>query len=59
MPADTENSPDEIQEVTALVSRLVINGVFDLPRQNRLNARFPDVRPLTMREFLEKTWQKQ
>lgn len=59
MPAGTEISPDDMQEVTALVGRLVVNGVFDLPRENRLNARFPDVRPLTMREFLEQTWQKQ
>jgi hypothetical protein len=54
---DTANdSIDELKEVTALCSRLIVNGVFQFPKENRLNARFPDVRPITMRELLEKCW---
>ena len=56
MPAGTDYPPEEVQEITALVDRLVINGVFDLPRENRLNNEFYDVRARTMREFLEYTW---
>ncbi|KAJ5778246.1 hypothetical protein N7520_001492 [Penicillium odoratum] len=51
-----EDSIDELKEVTALVSRLTVYGVFQLPKENRLNAQFPDVRPITMRELLEKCW---
>lgn len=56
MPKGIEYPEDELKETTALVSRLTVNGVFDLPRENRLNDRFPDVQPITMREFLEKAW---
>ncbi|KAJ5175322.1 uncharacterized protein N7482_001199 [Penicillium canariense] len=55
MPSDM-GSPEEMKEITALVSRLVVAGVFDLPKENRLSDRFPEVRPMKMREFLEKCW---
>ncbi|KAJ5895265.1 hypothetical protein N7495_006956 [Penicillium taxi] len=55
---DVEYSTEELKETTALVSRLTVNGVFQLPRENRLNSLFPELRPVTMREFLEKSWRK-
>lgn len=51
-----DDSIEELKEVTALCSRLIVNGVFQLPKENRLNTRFPDVQPITMRELLEKCW---
>lgn len=51
-----EYSEEELKETTALVSRLTVNGVFQLPKENRLNDLFPEIRPITMREFLEKYW---
>lgn len=56
MPKGAEYPVEELKETTALVSRLTVYGVFDLPKENRMNARFPDVRPITMKEFLEKAW---
>lgn len=56
MPAGVEFSAEELKEVTALVSRLTVNRVFDLPKDNRLNERFPDVQPKTMKEFLVEAW---
>ncbi|KAJ5579973.1 uncharacterized protein N7459_005958 [Penicillium hispanicum] len=56
MPDGTEGSPEELQEITALVSRLTVNGVFDLRREENLNTLFPEVKPITMKEFLEKAW---
>lgn len=53
MPRGTEYPEDELKEVTALVSRLTVHGVFNLPKENRLNERFPDMKPITMKEFLE------
>ncbi|PYH49127.1 uncharacterized protein BP01DRAFT_352646 [Aspergillus saccharolyticus JOP 1030-1] len=47
---------EEAHEVTQLVSRLTIAKVFDLPIEGRLNARFPDIKPLRMKEFLERAW---
>ncbi|KAJ5604901.1 hypothetical protein N7510_010055 [Penicillium lagena] len=58
MPDGTEYAESEVKEVTALVSRLTVNGVFDLPKEGRLNAQFPDVRPITMKQFLIDSWQK-
>ncbi|OGM51146.1 nmrA-like family protein [Aspergillus bombycis] len=56
MPADTGYSAEELKETTALVSRLTIAGVFDLPRENRLNARFPDIETTKLEYFLSKAW---
>lgn len=56
MPSGTEYPQDETKDVTALVSRLTVNGVFQLRKEDRLNTRFLEVRPLTVREFLEKSW---
>ncbi|KAJ5681724.1 uncharacterized protein N7477_001664 [Penicillium maclennaniae] len=56
MPRGIEYQEDELKETTALVSRLTVNGVFDLPKENRLNERFPNVQPITMRKLLEKAW---
>lgn len=53
MPSGVEYPTDEVKEVTALVSRLTVNGVFDLPKENRLNERFPEIKPTKMKEFLE------
>lgn len=55
-PRGTEYSEDEVKEVMALVSRLTVNGVFQLPKENRLNAKIPEITPITMREFLERHW---
>lgn len=52
-----EYSSDELKEVTALVSRLTVNNVFQLPG-DRLNTRFPEVKPITMRQFLQNAWNR-
>ncbi|KAJ5366737.1 hypothetical protein N7541_000678 [Penicillium brevicompactum] len=54
-PEGVDSSSDELKETTALVSRLTVNDVFDLPK-DRLNAKFPEVKPLTVREFLRNAW---
>ncbi|KAB8259549.1 hypothetical protein BDV32DRAFT_124350 [Aspergillus pseudonomiae] len=57
MPTDTGYSAEELKETTALVSRLTIAGVFDLPRENRLNARFPDIETTKLKDFLSQAWE--
>ncbi|KAB8222854.1 hypothetical protein BDV33DRAFT_200992 [Aspergillus novoparasiticus] len=56
MPSGTGYSVEELKETTTLVSRLTIAGVFDLPRENRLNARFPDIETTKLKALLEKAW---
>ncbi|CAI7615903.1 unnamed protein product [Penicillium discolor] len=56
-PEGIEYSSDELKEVTALVSRLTVNNVFQLPG-DRLNTRFPEVKPITMRQFLHNAWNR-
>ena len=58
-PPGTNYSEEEMKEVTVLVSRLTVNGVFQLPRENRLNELFADMKPTTMKELLERSWKKQ
>ncbi|OJZ91581.1 hypothetical protein ASPFODRAFT_123349 [Aspergillus luchuensis CBS 106.47] len=54
-PFLTGVSEEEAREMTVLVSRLTIAGAFDLPKE-RMNALFPDIKPVKMREFLINTW---
>ncbi|KAJ9488111.1 hypothetical protein VN97_g5194 [Penicillium thymicola] len=56
-PEGIEYSTDELKEATALVSRLTVNNVFQLPG-DRLNTRFPEVKPVTMRQFLHNAWNR-
>ena len=56
MPEGNPYSPEDLQEMTALVSRLTIAGVFKLPAENRLNDKFPDLRPVKMKQFLQEAW---
>ncbi|KAJ5207027.1 hypothetical protein N7472_003475 [Penicillium cf. griseofulvum] len=56
-PVGMECSSDEIKEMTALVSSLTVNNVFQLP-DDRLNTRFPEVKPITMRQFLHNAWNR-
>ena len=56
-PEGVESSSDELKEVTALVSRLTVNNVFQLPK-DRLNTQFPEVKPLKVREFLQNAWKQ-
>jgi hypothetical protein len=58
MPDGTEYPESEIKEVTTLVSWLTVHGVFNLPKEGRLNARFPEVQPITMKQFLIDAWRK-
>ncbi|CAG7956772.1 unnamed protein product [Penicillium salamii] len=54
-PEGVDSSSDDLKEITALVSRLTVNNVFDLPK-DRLSDQFPEVKPLTVREFLHNAW---
>ncbi|OQE39051.1 hypothetical protein PENCOP_c007G02323 [Penicillium coprophilum] len=56
-PEGMEYSSNEVKETTALVSRLTVNNVFRLPG-DRLNTRFPEVKPVTMRKFLHSAWNR-
>ena len=56
-PEGIEYSSDELKEVTALVSRLTVNDVFRLP-DDRLNTRFPEIKPITMRQILHSAWNR-
>ncbi|KAJ5498249.1 hypothetical protein N7453_007300 [Penicillium expansum] len=56
-PEGIEYSSDELKEVTALVSRLTVNNVFQMPG-DRLNSLFLDVKPITMRQLLHNAWKR-
>jgi hypothetical protein len=56
MPAETGYTIEELKETTALVSRLTIAGVFNLPAEDRLNARFPEIETTKIKDFLHNAW---
>ncbi|PYI07711.1 NAD(P)-binding protein [Aspergillus sclerotiicarbonarius CBS 121057] len=51
-PFHPGTSEEEARETAVLVSRLTIVGAFDLPKE-RLNTKFPDLKPVKLREFLQ------
>ncbi|RAK96772.1 uncharacterized protein BO80DRAFT_391028 [Aspergillus ibericus CBS 121593] len=51
-------SEEEVRETTVLVSRLTIAGAFDLPKE-RMNTKFPDLKPVKLKEFLIDAWRDQ
>ncbi|KAK2873348.1 hypothetical protein FQN49_002422 [Arthroderma sp. PD_2] len=48
--------PEITQWVTSYISHAVVNDGFKMPLENRLNNLFPDIQPVSMREFLSKAW---
>ncbi|PLB47427.1 NmrA-like family protein [Aspergillus steynii IBT 23096] len=58
MPPGCPYSEDEVYEMTVLVSRLTIAGVFDLPKIGRLNDRFPDISTKKLRDFMRDAWKE-
>lgn len=58
MPPGCPYSEDEVHETTVLVSRLTISGVFNLPKNDRLNDRFPDIPLKKLRDLVLKSWKQ-
>ncbi|KAM5441868.1 hypothetical protein MferCBS31731_003130 [Microsporum ferrugineum] len=48
--------PEIIQWVVSYMSQVAVIDGFKMPKENRLNDLFPDVQPVTAREFLTKAW---
>ncbi|PVH81493.1 NAD(P)-binding protein [Cadophora sp. DSE1049] len=47
---------EKLQHVFAVFGQWVAAGFFDLPVENSLNAKFPDIKTLTVKEMLDQTW---
>lgn len=58
MPKGAPFPEDEMEEYIVLFGYLTIREAFRVPVENRLNGKFPDLRPLTFKEFLNETWGK-
>ena len=54
-PFHPGTSEEETRETAVLVGRLTIAGAFDLPKE-RMNTRFPDLKPVKLRDFLISAW---
>ncbi|EFR02912.1 hypothetical protein MGYG_05913 [Nannizzia gypsea CBS 118893] len=48
--------PEIISWIVSYMSQVVVIDGFSLPKENRVNNMFPDVKPVAMREFLAKAW---
>ncbi|KKK15762.1 hypothetical protein P175DRAFT_0428272 [Aspergillus ochraceoroseus IBT 24754] len=56
MPEGLEYTQEELRETTALVSRLTIAQVFDFPAGIRSNSKFPDLKLVQVKEFIDNAW---
>ncbi|WYZ46748.1 hypothetical protein EsH8_IX_000973 [Colletotrichum jinshuiense] len=50
---------EELAGLNAMFGRMAVGGHLMMPRENRLSDKHPDIRPLTVKELLAKTWAKQ
>ncbi|KAL4938807.1 hypothetical protein BDV06DRAFT_200119 [Aspergillus oleicola] len=48
---------EQLQFVLAVFGLWTLAGDFDLPDTDTLNTRFPEIKPLSFRELLEKAWE--
>ncbi|KAI8668084.1 NmrA domain-containing protein [Fusarium keratoplasticum] len=49
-------SEDEAKQMVSLFGRMTISGSFRLPDENRINDKFPGLRPMTAEELLTMAW---
>ena len=57
-PGTTEldDGNQQLKDWVALFGKLYIHGIFHMPTENRLNARFQDVKTVSLEEFLTEAW---
>ncbi|KAF6804912.1 nmrA-like family protein [Colletotrichum sojae] len=52
-----EGIPVEMaKEMTAFFGRIIVGGLLDIPKTVRITDMYPDIRPMTVEELLEKAW---
>uniref|UniRef100_A0A8H7NBY7 NAD(P)-binding domain-containing protein n=1 Tax=Bionectria ochroleuca TaxID=29856 RepID=A0A8H7NBY7_BIOOC len=59
VPAYTFFPKVHLQGLYAILENLMATGVFNLPSEKAITAQFPDIKMLTIKELLEKTWKVQ
>lgn len=42
--------------MAAMMGGMVIQGAMKLPRENRLNDRYPDVKPMSIEQMMMTAW---
>ncbi|KAL2870610.1 uncharacterized protein BJX67DRAFT_377959 [Aspergillus lucknowensis] len=57
MPQGVGYSQEELVEMTALVDRLILGKTFDFPLEVLANSRFPDLKLVQVRDFVQKAWE--
>lgn len=43
----------------AMFGVYVVHGLFDVPPEKSLNVRFPEIKPIGIKEFLQMSWEQQ
>ncbi|KAF9872917.1 hypothetical protein CkaCkLH20_09427 [Colletotrichum karsti] len=46
----------QAKQMNSFFGRLIINHLMEMPKENRLNAKYPDIRPITVQEMVEEAW---
>ncbi|KAJ5690903.1 hypothetical protein N7462_005295 [Penicillium macrosclerotiorum] len=57
-PEGFDYGPEFNKWVTGYMSHVITNDGIKLPKENRLNDIFPDIHPISMKEFLIKAWKR-
>jgi hypothetical protein len=47
---------EHLQGLYAILENLMAAGEFNLPHEKTITTQFPDIKMLTVKEMLEKTW---
>lgn len=47
---------DAMRQFNAVFENWLVQGYYDLPRENTLNEKFPNIKTLSVKELLEQNW---
>ena len=53
---ELDDANEQLKDWIVLFSKLYVEGIFQMPTENRLNARFPDMKTVSLEEFLTEAW---
>lgn len=46
----------QMKQMTSFFGRLIVRHLMEMPKQKRMNHKYPDIRPVSVEEMIDKAW---
>lgn len=46
----------QMKQMTSFFGRLIVRHLMEMPKQKRMNHKYPDIRPVSAEEMIDKAW---